>query len=66
MKLSPRTRLHQARLQVNRARDQLRSGPSGVPAAQAFLEQAITQLDALAELGGDDDSPVSETLGRPR
>jgi hypothetical protein len=60
MKLSPKTRLHQARLQVNRARERLRSGASGVPAAQAF-----PQLDELAALAGDD-SPVSATLGEPQ
>lgn len=48
MKISPATRLHQARLQVLRARDRLRSGASGIASAQAFLDQALSQLDALA------------------
>lgn len=62
--MTPRTRLFQARLQVNRARDRLRNVPQGA-AALAFLDQAASDLDALVSLA-DPDSPVAPELGEYR
>jgi hypothetical protein len=64
MSIPPRTRLYQARLQVLRARDRLRNVPAGA-SALAFLDKAITDLDALVSLA-DPDSPVAPALGEPR
>lgn len=66
MKIAPRTRLYQARLQVQRAQDRLRSGAGGIPSAQQFLDQAIADIEVLVSLTGEDDSPVAAILGEPR
>lgn len=52
MKLSRDTRLHQARLQVLRARDRL---PRDVAGAMIELDAALSHLDVLVSAG-----PVAE------